>query len=130
MTTRQAQCSCGQLRVTTQGAPVRISVCHCLACQRRTGSAFGVQARFPRSQVQIEGRSSAYVRTADSGKQLTFNFCPTCGATLHYTLEQFPDVIAIPVGAFADPGFPEPKYSVYESRRHAWATVPGDVEHS
>jgi hypothetical protein len=41
-----ACCSCGQLQVTTTGEPVRISVCHCLACQRRTGSAFGVQARF------------------------------------------------------------------------------------
>lgn len=36
MTTRQASCSCGQLRLTCAGEPVRISVCHCLECQRRT----------------------------------------------------------------------------------------------
>ena len=45
MTTRDASCSCGQLHLTCEGEPVRISVCHCLACQQRTGSAFGVQAR-------------------------------------------------------------------------------------
>ena len=58
MTTRQASCSCGQLSVTCEGEPVRISICHCNACQKRTGSVFGTQARFPREQVTIEGRST------------------------------------------------------------------------
>ena len=40
MTTHHAECSCGQLQVDADGDPVRISMCHCLACQRRTGSAF------------------------------------------------------------------------------------------
>ena len=129
MTTRRASCSCGQLSATTEGEPIRISVCHCLACQLRTGSAFGVQARFPRDQVRIEGRASQYVRTADSGNQLAFSFCPECGATVHYHLAQFLDVIAIPVGAFGDPAFPSPRFSVYESRRHAWVVLPSDIEH-
>ena len=59
---REAACSCGQLRATVEGDPVRISMCHCLACQRRTGSAFSMQARYPREQVQTSGRSSTYVR--------------------------------------------------------------------
>jgi hypothetical protein len=54
---RIATCSCEQLKVTCTGEPVRISMCHCLACQRRTGSVFGVQARFPSDNVQIEGRA-------------------------------------------------------------------------
>jgi hypothetical protein len=130
MTTRFASCSCGQLKATTNGEPIRISVCHCLACQQRTGSAFGAQARFPSDQVTLEGRSKQYVRIADSGNKLVFDFCPECGATVHYRLEHIPDVIAIPVGAFADPQFPKPKVSVYESRRHAWACIDADVERS
>jgi hypothetical protein len=39
--TRHAPCSCGRLRVEVDGEPARISVCHCLECQRRTGTAFG-----------------------------------------------------------------------------------------
>lgn len=129
MMTRHAACSCGQLNVTTEGEPVRISMCHCLTCQRRTGSVFGVQARFPQDKVSIEGRSTQYVRTADSGNHATFHFCPDCGSTVYYRLEQVPDVIAVAVGAFADPAFPAPKVSVYEARRHAWAGIPADVEH-
>ena len=79
MTTRTAACSCGQLRLVVEGEPVRRSLCHCLACQRRTGSAFGIQARFPRDQVRIEGRSTEYVRVSDHGEERRFNFCPTCG---------------------------------------------------
>jgi hypothetical protein len=129
MTTRRAACSCGQLTLTAGGEPVRISICHCLACQRRTGSAFGVQARFPRDEVSVEGRSTAYTRTADSGNRATFHFCPECGATVYYVMDDIPDVIAVPVGAFADPAFPAPRVSVYEERRHAWAGVPADIEH-
>ena len=48
---REAACSCGQLRVAVEGEPVRISMCHCLACQRQTGSAFSMQARYPNERV-------------------------------------------------------------------------------
>ena len=129
MQSRTAQCSCGQLRAEVQGDPVRVSMCHCIACQRRTGSTYGAQARFARAQVSITGRSTQYVRTADSGNELRMHFCPDCGATVHYSLAQFPDVIAIPVGAFADPAFPPPQFSVYEARKHGWVTTPAQAEH-
>lgn len=129
MTTHHAACSCNQLTLAAEGEPVRISMCHCLACQRRTGSAFGIQARFPRDKVSIEGRSTQYVRAGDSGNKVTFHFCPDCGATVYYCIEDLPDVIAVPIGAFADPSFPAPRVSVYESRRHAWVATPPDAEH-
>jgi hypothetical protein len=107
---------------------VRVSVCHCLACQRRTGSAFGFQARFPRESVRIRGRSSQFLRRSDAGESRTFHFCPDCGATMYYVLDSTPDVLAIPVGSFADPAFPPPEFSVWESRKHAWLTLPQGVE--
>ena len=128
MTTRVASCSCGQLKATVSAEPLRISMCHCLACQKRTGSVFGAQARFPRAGVVLEGRATTYVRIGDSGSAAAFYFCPECGATVYYMPEQLPDVIAIPVGAFADPTFPAPRFSVYEVRRHPWVSCPADAE--
>lgn len=129
MPTRLAACSCGQLHAQVTGEPVRISICHCLACQRRTGSVFGQQARFPRENVQLSGRSTEYVRTGDEGSRVRFHFCPDCGATVYYELEGLEAFIAIPVGAFADPGFPAPTVSVYEDRMHAWVQPPPGAEH-
>lgn len=124
MPSREASCSCGQLRLTAQGDPVRVSVCHCLACQRRTGSVFAAQARFPVARVQVSGRGVEYVRISDEGESRTFRFCPECGATVYYTVDGLPDMVAVPVGAFADPEFPAPTVSVWESRMHSWVTVP------
>lgn len=129
MTIRMAACSCGQLTARVSGEPTRVSVCHCLACQRRTGSAFGVQARFDAAQVEGSGVASEYVRVGDEGSHGRFRFCASCGATLYWTVDEMPGVIMIPVGAFAEPGFPAPTVSVYEERRHDWVGLPANIEH-
>lgn len=129
MVEREAACSCGQLQLVARGEPVRISVCHCLACQRRTGSAFGLQARFPRTNVHITGDSHEYVRDSDEGEPRTFHFCPECGATVYYVLGSQPDLVAVPVGAFADPAFPAPRVSVWEPRKHEWVALPPGIQH-
>lgn len=128
MATRTATCRCGQLAAVCTGAPVRVSVCHCLDCQKRAGSAFAAQARWPDAQVAITGQSKTWVRTADSGHKATYQFCPDCGSTLAYVVEGWPGVTAIPIGAFADPDFPAPGYSVYENRKHSWVEITGDVQ--
>jgi len=126
MTVRTATCGCGQLSATCTGDPVRISVCHCLECQKRSGSAFAVQARWPAENVAVTGAYEEWSRVGDSGGGATFRFCPTCGSTVFYLIDGMPDVIAVAVGAFADPTFPSPRISVYEERRHEWVAVLGD----
>jgi hypothetical protein len=125
---REAACSCGQLRLTAEGDPFRISMCHCLACQRRTGSAFGMQARWAEGRVEIVGRYTEYTRTSDFGEDRTFRFCPDCGATVFWTTAGWPG-IAVAIGAFADPSFPQPNVSVWESRKYPWLSLPGGMEH-
>ena len=128
---RTATCRCGQLQARCEGEPVRVSVCHCLECQRRSGSAFAAQARWPEEQVTVVGEAKTWERIADSGHRATYRFCPHCGSTIAYVIEGWPGVVAIPLGAFADPTFPAPKFSVYEHRKHVWTAVLGDdVEHS
>jgi len=125
MATRTAASACGQLQVTCRGAPQKVSLCHCLDCQRRTGSAFGIAAFYPREAVAAEGRASRYRRSADSGFAITFHFCPDCGATVFWEPERKPEAVAVAVGAFADPGFPAPTQAVWEERRHPWVTLSG-----
>ncbi len=130
MATREAACHCGQLHLDVKGDPIRVSMCHCLACQRRTGSAFGIQARFTTDQVNVVGRFNTFVRVSDEDDhEGHFKFCPDCGSTVFYTSPTDPDLIAVPVGAFADPSFPPPVRSIYESRRHSWVSLPDGMEH-
>jgi len=48
---------------------------------------------------------------------------------MYYRLNDTPDMIAIPVGAFEDPEFPLPEFSVYEARQHTWGGLPDNIEH-
>ena len=132
MSSRTASCRCGQLKATATGEPVRVSVCHCLSCKKRSGSAFSVQARWPKEQVTIEGRSKSFEKRADSGNRITYHFCPDCGSDVHYEIDgKFDGLVAIPLGAFEDPYFATPKFSVWEKRKCDWVEILGDgVEHS
>ena len=131
MSVRTAACRCGALTVECRGEPVRVSVCHCLACQKRSGSAFATQARWRDEDLTVAGPFRTWERTADSGHRVSYRFCPTCGSTMAYVIEGWPGVTAVPVGNFADPTLPPPRFSVYENRKHAWVEILGnDVEHS
>ena len=124
MIERIAKCSCEKLSATCSGEPVRISVCHCLACKRRSGSAFSYNARFEKERVAIQGRSNEFVRIGDEGSRISYYFCPECGTTVHYEIDTQPNLVAIPVGAFADVSFPQPFVSVYhDSRRCRWVEI-------
>ena len=122
MSSRTASCSCGQLRVEVEGEP-RVGVCHCLACQKRTGSVFAALARF-RAPFRVFGAATEYARAGDQGARFIFRFCPVCGTTVFHTEEGVTDSVSVAVGAFADPAFPAPRVSVYDSRRHPWVQLP------
>ena len=117
---RQATCSCGQLSVSCHREPVKIGLCHCLECQKRTGSHYGVAAFFNRQDVEPHGPEKQFTRSSDSGFAVTFHFCPNCGSSVFWEPSRMPEWIAVAVGSFADPAFPAPSQSVYEHRRHSW----------
>ncbi|WP_307720374.1 MULTISPECIES: GFA family protein [Bradyrhizobium] len=81
---RLATCACGQLRVTCQGEPTTVALCHCLECQKRTGSTYGVAAFFPRADVEPQGEAREYSRIGGSGSAVVFHFCPNCGSSVYW----------------------------------------------
>jgi hypothetical protein len=123
MTCRTASCSCGQLRIQVEGEPRGVGICHCFACQSRTGSAFAALASFS-APFRVFGTSTEYVRTGDQGAKFIFRFCPVCGTTVFHTEVGYNDSVSVAVGAFADSNFPAPQVSIYDSRRHPWLQLP------
>jgi hypothetical protein len=130
MVNREAACHCGQLRLNVEGDPFAVSICNCHACQRRTGSAFGMQAAFKADQVEVSGRFNDYSRVSDEEdrKEHAFHFCPDCGSQVFYTEPKEPDLVVVSVGSFADSSFPPPTESGYDWRRHPWIGLPDSVE--
>ena len=121
---RLAQCHCGSLRAITSGEPLLVNMCHCKACQRRTGALAASGAAFAKAQVRIEGHTKVFERDGQSGRKVRFYFCPNCGTSLYWEPDVRPDLYILTVGAFADPDFPPPSASIFEESKHTWTQLP------
>jgi hypothetical protein len=126
---REGACQCGELRLSAAGEPLRIGVCHCLSCQRRTGSTHGFNAYYREEQVRIVGPRAKFTRAGQEGRTLTNHFCPRCGTTVYWEADAFPGTIGIAVGIFAEPDFPAPQYSVWDDSMHNWIRLPEGIVH-
>ena len=127
-------CVCGSVRYVTNGDPLRVTVCHCTWCQRRTGTAFAVEPVFNEEQVEITGGPLTKYRhvSDESGRWLDLEFCPKCGTTIGFTLEWRPGVRLIDAGTFDDPSWIRAdrhrfRYIFLRSAQK-WSEVPGGAE--
>ena len=120
---RISRCACGALSATCRGEPVRVSICHCLDCKRRSGSAFAYTATYEAGQVSTRGDHGTYRRTGDEGRWADFHFCRLCGTSVFYEIEVRPGMVSVPAGGFADRHFPEPSVEVFGERRAEWCVI-------
>ena len=98
MSFRTASCSCGQLRIQVEGEPRGVGICHCLACQQRTGSVFAALASFS-APFKVFGTATEYIRVGDQGAKFIFRFCPVCGTTVFHTEDGHNESVGVAVGA-------------------------------
>jgi len=125
---RVATCHCGILALRCLGEPLKVSLCHCLECQRRTGSAFSVAIFYSRESISLQrGEASSFTRSSASGFDVTFRFCPRCGTNLWWEPARLPELIGVAIGGFADPAFPAPQQAVWARDSHAWLAKLGDI---
>lgn len=126
----QASCQCGNLTATIDdGTEPTVVMCHCIDCQKRSGSQFGSIAYYPSASVEIAGDAREFTRGTDSGSTFTTGFCPTCGSTVYARPGRMPEFVGVTVGTIADPAFAQPVRSVYEQSMHHWLVLPGDMSH-
>ena len=125
----KAECQCGQLSVKLPGPTPVVVACHCVACQRRSGSPFGVLAYYTADRLSIEGEAKSFERPTDAGNRFESFVCPNCGSTVYTKATKYPMMIGVTVGAIADPGFQAPARSVWEESMHRWVSIPGEVQH-
>lgn len=124
-----AECQCGQLTVELPRTTPAVVVCHCIDCQRRSGSPFGVLAYYPGDQLTILGDAKRFERPTATGGVFETYFCSSCGSTVYAKTEKHPNLIGIAVGTIAEPHFQSPVRSVWEQSMHHWIKLPPEVEH-
>jgi hypothetical protein len=124
-----AKCQCGRLRARVAGDPLLVLICHCAACQHRTGAPFSYCAYFERSKVQLEGPSNCYEREGQEGRKLRYYFCPRCGTTVYWELDFRPDRYGIAATLFDEKSFSSPALSIWEENKCDWVVLPDGMTH-
>ena len=122
-------CLCGSVRYQVTADPEASIVCHCKACQHRTGSAFGVGAYFPKANVKfLSGDLKTFeFRSSTTDRWVKNEFCQECGTTVTWTLEMRPNDRAIAAGTFDKPGWHSIARHIWTESAHPWVVHPSDA---
>ncbi|KND90079.1 hypothetical protein TOPH_05319 [Tolypocladium ophioglossoides CBS 100239] len=95
----KGSCACGEIAYQFSGEPTATALCHCVDCQKWTGSAFTSNAVVPRTSFQVtKGTPKTWDVVGASGKINKHFFCATCGSSLYTELEIMPTVTCVKAG--------------------------------
>lgn len=105
-------CNCGAVRITLEGEPSRVGVCHCQTCRRETGSAFMAFAAWNQNQLTVTGETRSWAADVEHR-----HFCPVCGSALFSVSSD----VEVRLGCLdAAPSGLAPTYELWVGRREAW----------
>lgn len=120
--TLKGGCLCGAVRYEWQGADVSASYCHCTDCRKATGGPYTVGVGVDAAGLTISsGTPKGYTATADSGRQITREFCPDCGSPLFTRAEACPGKLFIKAGTLDEPQLITPTHQTWVGRAVHWA---------
>lgn len=116
----RGQCLCGAVHIAIKGEPVRMAQCHCLDCQRASGTGHVSNAIFSAADVTVSGPLKSFTVKADSGNDYTRYFCPKCGGRIYGTHTGRPGMAIVHVGILDDSSWFSPQVVLYTRSRPAW----------
>jgi hypothetical protein len=126
--TFEGGCACGRLRYRMQSAPIFVHCCHCMDCQRQTGSAFVLNALIETSRLDLlSGEPQPYRMPTDSGRPHTVFRCPDCGTAVWSEYGGLKALRFVRVGTLDNPQALQPDVHIYIRSKQPWITLPDGV---
>jgi len=127
MATIEGGCSCGGVRFAIDDY-LYVIACHCNSCKKRTGTVYGVSVVVEKGSITaLEGETKIYKRTAESGRAVDYEFCPTCGTTFSWQIEAVPTRRMFAGGAFDDMSQFTVAGEMYTSTALPWARIGSEL---
>ena len=121
-------CSCGQARFSADAEPAFVGVCHCRACQKKSGSAFAIIVALPKQALTVTGDVTTYDAVGDSGKAVHYRFCPRCGSPVTRNADLLPDLMMIHAGTLDDPELVKPPMEIYCDEKQSLVDLGGGLQ--
>jgi hypothetical protein len=127
MAVREGGCACGSVRYRLTSDPLFTHCCHCLNCQRQTGSAFVINLMIEADRMELLAAPPRQVDVPrdDGSKQRVFR-CPTCQVAVFSEYGR-PEVRFVRGGTLDEPSGISPDVHIYTKSKLSWITLPDSV---
>jgi hypothetical protein len=124
---REGRCSCGEVRYRLASEPLFVHCCHCLNCQRQTGSAFVINLLIETDRVELlAGEPEPVSVPRSGGKRQKIWRCPRC-QTAVYSQYTTPRIRFVRAGTLDDPASVAPDVHIFTRSKLPWVTLPESV---
>ena len=119
-------CSCGAVRYRLTSEPMFVHCCHCLNCQRQTGSAFVINLLIEADRVEVRGEPRPVDAPRDDGSAQRIFRCPSCQVAV-FSEYGFPEVRFVRAGTLDEPSAVTPDVHIFTRSKLPWVTLPDDT---
>ena len=117
-------CGCGAVRYRLASEPLFVHCCHCLNCQRQTGSAFVVNLLIETDRVELlAGDPQPVDVPRDDGSTQRVFRCPACQVAV-FSRYDAPEVRFVRGGTLDEPREIRPDVHIYTRSKVGWVTLP------
>lgn len=123
-TTLKGSCLCGALRYEATVEPLFQGFCQCLDCRKAAAGSYPAIG-LPEQAVKITGKHSTFSKTADSGKAIRRNFCPTCGSMVFDQGDGMPGVTVVNAALLENPELFKPQMVIFARSGLSWDHMDG-----
>lgn len=124
---KTGRCLCGAVSFRLVAEPLATRVCWCRDCQHLAANGT-VNMLVPADGVIVTGALAEYTRRADSGNEVTRQFCPSCGSQLFARSSARPQLRVVRIGCLDDPSSVRPTMNIWAASAPAWACLDPELE--
>jgi hypothetical protein len=117
------RCACGAVTYRLASEPMFVHCCHCLNCQRQTGSAFVINLLIEADRVEVEGETVAIPVPRDDGSMQIVHRCASCQVAL-FSDYGWPELLFVRAGTLTDPSAVAPDVHIYTRSKVPWLDIP------
>jgi hypothetical protein len=124
---REGGCACGTVRYRLTSEPLFVHCCHCLNCQRQTGSAFVINLLIEADRVELlTGEPEPVEVPRDDGTAQRIFRCPSCQVAV-YSEYGWPELRFVRAGTLDEPSAVRPDVHIYTRSKLPWIELPDDT---
>jgi hypothetical protein len=124
---REGGCACGAVRYRLTSEPLFTHCCHCLNCQRQTGSAFVINLLIEADRVELlAGEPQPVEVPRDDGSKQRISRCSNCQVAVFSDYGRA-EVLFVRGGTLDQPREITPDVHIFTKSKVSWVTLPDSV---